>query len=170
VARTPARLLEARDRNVAIFRRDLDRAADALCQLGGNDRASAAEERVIDDVTRPRVVLDRPLHADDRLLRAVAGFRSPMRDRPDRRLLAIAVPVRGLALAHAVPARLVAPVIVTARDDEARLVPDDRRALDEAAGLEAGVDFALAQRAMPDVGDVAREQRPGRAPVGAIGR
>ena len=61
-----------------------------------------------------------------------------MRDLPHRHLPTIAGPIRRPALAHGVPAGLVAPVVMSTRDDQATLVPDDLRAHEEATGFEAG--------------------------------
>ena len=60
------------------------------------------------------------------------------------------------------------PVIVAAAEHKPVLGPDDLRADVEARGLEALGDGAGVERAMPDIGDVAGEQRPGLAPVGAV--
>ena len=60
------------------------------------------------------------------------------------------------------------PVIVAAADDQALLGPDDLGADGEALRDQALGDRRGVQRAVPDIGDVAGEQRPGRAPVGAI--
>ena len=60
------------------------------------------------------------------------------------------------------------PVVVAAAEHQPLLGPDDLAADGEAGRLEALGDGRRVQRAMPDVGDVAGEQRPGLAPVGAV--
>ena len=70
--------------------------------------------------------------------------------------------------AHGIPAGLVLPVIIAAAQHQPVLGPDDLRADVEAAGVEALGHRRGVQRAVPDIGDVAREQRPGLAPVGAV--
>ena len=67
---------------------------------------------------------------------------------------------------HAIPARLVLPMIVPAAEREPVLRPDDLRAPHEAARLERGDHDVVVHRGAPDVGDVTREQRPCFAPVG----
>ena len=65
-------------------------------------------------------------------------------------------------------ARLVLPVVVAAAEHQALFGPNDLRPDGEAASLEALGDGRRMQRAMPDVGDFAGEERPGLAPVGAV--
>ena len=60
------------------------------------------------------------------------------------------------------------PVVVAAAEHQALLGPDDLAADGEASDLEALGDRRGLQRAVPDIGDVAGEQRPGVAPVGAV--
>ena len=142
--------------------------ANPAGHLGRDDRGAGAAERLVDRLAGRRVVLDRPLHALDRLLGAVAGLGFGVRDLPDRRLLAVAGPMAGLALADRVPGRLMLPVIIAAADHQPGLVPDDLRADDEAGSFETRCDRAGVQRAVPDIGDIAGKERPGLAPVGAV--
>jgi len=114
------------------------------------------------------MVLDRAPHALDRLLRSVARLRSPVKDRPDRRLLPVARPSCCSTLSDGVPAWLVAPVIVAARDDQARLIPNDLRPRNEAGAPQTLLDGRGVQRAVPHVGDIPREQLPGRLPIRAV--
>ena len=144
-------VLPAGDGDIDIGRIELDGMAAAAGHLGGNDRGAGSAERLIDGLAGRGVVLDRPPHAFDRLLGAVAGRRLPVRDGPDGGLLAIARPVARLALPDGIPGRLVLPVIVAAADDQPGLVPDDLRADGKAAGLEAGGDRGGVQGAMPDI-------------------
>ena len=60
------------------------------------------------------------------------------------------------------------PMVVAAAQHQPLLRPDDLAADREAGGLEALGDRRRMQCAVPDVGDVAGEQRPGLAPVGAV--
>ena len=56
-------------------------------------------------------------------------------------------------------------MVIAPAEGEAILSPDQLRADLEVAFLEAGLDRRRELAGVPDVGDVAREQRPGRAPV-----
>jgi hypothetical protein len=89
-------LLPSRDRRGAIFRTEFDRVAAATGHFGRDDGGPAADERVINRIALQRVIEDRPAHALDRLLRAVAGVGAAVRDLPEGDLLAIALPVCGL--------------------------------------------------------------------------
>ena len=60
------------------------------------------------------------------------------------------------------------PVIVASAQDEPFLGPDDLGADVEAAGHEALGHGAGMERAVPDIGHVARKERPGLPPVRAI--
>jgi hypothetical protein len=86
-------------------------------------------------------------------------------DLPERRLFAVASPVPSGLFPDGIPARLVVPVIVASADCEITLSPDDLGAELKTAGDQAVADGAGKQAGMPDVGDVAREERPGFAPV-----
>src|SRR5690606_30940331 len=112
------------------------------------------------------IVLDWALHALDRLLGAVTRLvLLGLGDVPDGRLLAVAGPVALGALLYGIPAGLMLPMVVAAREDQLALVPDDLAAELEAAGGKAIADHAGKQAGMPDIGDVAREQGPCFAPV-----
>src|SRR5262245_14250882 len=89
-------------------------------------------------------------------------------DVPERRLTPVRRPVAAAPLAHRVPARLVLPVVVTARKREAILGPDDLRADLKARGLERGLHRASVPPGMPAIRYVAREERPRLEPVCAI--
>jgi hypothetical protein len=91
-----------------------------------------------------------------------------VRDLPQRRLLSVAGPLPGSALADRVPARLMLPVIVTAAEHEVLLGPNDLRTDDERRRSQARLDDPGVETAMPDIGDVAREQGPGLTPIRAI--
>jgi hypothetical protein len=85
------------------------------------------------------------------------------RNGPKRRLLAVPGPVA--LLSDSVPARLVLPMVVALAHYQALFGPDDLRpdretALEETLGNNAG-----AQRPMPDIGNLARVQVPGRSPI-----
>src|ERR1700720_4352996 len=110
-------------------------SASRRCRSGTRRAANAARaaERLVDGLPGRRIILDRPAHALDRLLRAVAGFRFQIFvDLPQRRLRMVADPRRGATLAHHVPARLVLAVVMAAADREVVFGPNDLR-----AGLEA---------------------------------
>src|SRR5690606_13430937 len=89
-------------------------------------------------------------------------------DVPDRRLGAVAAPVRGLPLANGVPRRLVLPVVMTAADREAGLAPDDLGTHIEPARLDRVGHLRCEATRVPDVGNVAGEQRVRLAPVHAV--
>ncbi len=153
-------------RHVDVGRVELERVDAAPRHLAGDDRRAGADEGVVDGLPGRRVVGDRPPHALHRLLGAVpeaAVF--ARRDRPQRRLRAIARPATAGVAAHRIPAGLVLPMIIAAAEREAVLGPDDLRADLEVAALQAGLDGRRELAGVPDVGDVAGEQRPGRAPV-----
>src|SRR4051812_26719041 len=159
--------LPAAHRNVDVGRAELDRVAGPAGHLGRYDRGSGAAERLVDRLPGRGVVLDRALHAGDRLLRPVA---EPLVlasvDVPDRRLLAAALPIGGAP--HRVPARLMLPMVMAAREREALLCPDDLAADLEARRRERLLHGAGMAAGMPDIGDRAREERPRLAPVGAV--
>jgi hypothetical protein len=91
-------------------------------------RRARAAERLIDGLPGRRIILDRPAHALDRLLRAVAGFRFQIFvDLPQRRPRMVADPTGGATLAHHVPARLVLAVVMAAADREVVFGPNDLR-------------------------------------------
>lgn len=69
---------------------------------------------------------------------------------------------------HRIPAGFVLPVIVAAAQHQPVLGPDDLRPDGKASGGEAFGHGRRVQGSMPDIGDIAREQRPGLAPVGAV--
>ncbi len=161
----PGERLPAQHRHVDVGRRELDGVAHPAGRLGGDQRGARAAERLVDRLAGAAVVLDRPAHALDRLLRAVhrLGVLRPAGDLPQGGLLAVAGPV-ALA-AHGIPAGFVLPVVVTPPEHQPVLGPDDLR-----PDLEARRDQALGHRrgvqgAVPHVCDVAGEQRPGLAPV-----
>src|SRR5437764_11834267 len=127
-------VLPALHRNIDISRRDLNRVADAAGHLSCDYRRARAAERLVDGLPGRRIVFDRPAHALDRLLRAVAGFRFQIFvDLPQRRLRMVADPGRGAALAHHVRARPVLAVVMAASAREVVLAPTDF-----VAGLESG--------------------------------
>ena len=60
------------------------------------------------------------------------------------------------------------PMVVTTAQREVLLAPDDLRARPQPAAGQTGGDHLTAQRAGPHVSDIARKQRIGFAPIGAI--
>jgi hypothetical protein len=62
----------------------------------------------------------------------------------------------------------VLPVIVAPAERKAILCPYDLGAHLEPGGLERLLDLARVQACVPDVGNGARKQFPGLAPVGAV--
>jgi len=87
---------------------------------------------------------------------------------PKRGLLAVARPVTFAGFAHGIPSGFVLPVVITAAQDQPLLGPDDLRPDGEASDFKTFGDRGCMQRAMLDIGDVAGEERPRLAPVGAI--
>src|SRR5690348_3771717 len=65
------KVLPALHRNIDITRRDLNRVADAAGHLSRDYGCAATTERLIDRLPGRGIILDRPAHALDRLLRAV---------------------------------------------------------------------------------------------------
>jgi hypothetical protein len=63
------KILPAPHGDIDISRRDLDADRDPADDLRGNDCRAAPEKRIVDRLTRPGIILDRPAHAFDRLLR-----------------------------------------------------------------------------------------------------
>ncbi len=158
--------LPTADSDIDVERIKLDREADPTAGFSRDQGRAAAQEGLIDGVTRARVVQHRPAHALDRLLRAVLGLGVllPARYVPERCLLPVAGPIAFFA--DGIPTRLVLPVVVASSDYEPLLGPDDLGADRKAVLLEALCNRPRVQRAMPDVGDPAREERPRLAPVG----
>ena len=60
------------------------------------------------------------------------------------------------------------PLVISAADDESRLVPDDLATNGEADSKQRGFHLARVQAGVPHISDVTREQRPGLAPVRVI--
>src|SRR6201981_3900837 len=89
-------------------------------------------------------------------------------DLPDRGLRAVAIPLAALALAHRVPAGFMLPVIIAAAQGEVLLDPDDLRAQLQPASRQAGGDDIAVQCSVPDIGDVAGEQRIRLSPIGTV--
>src|SRR5215469_18066013 len=156
---------------------ELETTAHAAGHLGGDQARARAKKRVIDRLTGPSVVGDWAAHAFDRFLRpvpptllalSVAPKRVVVGDLPDRRLRAVTIPMAALALAHRVPAGFMLPVIIAAAQGEVLLDPDDLRAQLQPAGRQAGGDDIAVQCSVPDIGDVAGEQRIRFSPIGAI--
>src|ERR1700692_1671821 len=85
------------------------------------------------------------------------------RNGPERRLLAVTRPVA--LFSDSVPAGLVLPVVVALAHHQALFGPDDLRAYGETALGEALGNNAGAERPMPDVGNLAWVQVPGRSPI-----
>src|ERR1700730_9485607 len=163
--------LPALDNNVAIARVDLHREAHATGAFGGDDRGAAAREGLVNRVILGAVVDHRAPHAFDRFLGAVTRrlvFVVYGADGPHGRLVARALPMAGRALAHGIEAGLMLPVVIAAPEHEARLRPDDLRTDRESRRLQALGDRLGVHTGMPDIGDVAREQGPSLAPVGAV--
>src|SRR5215470_8724486 len=143
-------------------------------QVRGLARMVEDDRYCIDVVTQLSAV--RAAHAFNRFLRPVPPTllalsvtkRVVVGDLPDRRLRAVAIPLAALALAHRVPAGFMLPVIIAAAQGEVLLDPDDLRAQLQPAGRQAGGDDIAVQCSVPDIGDVAGEQRIRFSPIGAI--
>jgi hypothetical protein len=96
----------------------------AAGHLGRDYRRARAAEWFVDRLPRCGIILDRPPHALDRLLRRVAGLRLPrLVDLPQRRLFPVAGPMPGAAVAHGVKAWLMLSVVVAAADDQLAFWP-----------------------------------------------
>ena len=111
-------------------------------------------ERLVD--VRHGVVLDRPPHALDRLLRPVPVSRIvPRGNRPQRGLRAVIRPMRGGAVAHRIQTGFVLPVVVAAREGQAILGPNDLRPRDRIPSSRA-----RPERRRPSVRRARRTRRP----------
>src|SRR5689334_13502799 len=99
--------------------------ADAASHFGRDDRGARANERIIHSLSGTAVVQNGTTHAIDWLLGAVPRVGFAVLDRPDCRLLAVTRPVAGCAFADRIPAGLVLPVVMSAANDRALLVPDN---------------------------------------------
>ena len=137
-------ILPAQNCDIAIGRRYLKGATNPACHLSSNDRSAGTAKRLIDRIAGCGIVLNRPLHALNGLLRRMSGF-GFMRlvYLPESRLLAVAGPMPGLALADGIPAGLVLEVIVAPADGELLLGPDDLGADLEARSNEASETMLL---------------------------
>src|SRR6266446_8313635 len=162
--------------DIDVMGTELDAEAHPAGHLGGDHARPRAEKRVIDRLAWSAVVGDRTAHAlygflcpvPPALLVLRVAKRVVVGDFPHRRLLAIALPVAGLALTHRVPADFVLPMVIAAAQGEVLLGPDDLSArLQPAAGQIGGDDVAV-QGAVPDISDIPGEQRISLSPVGAI--
>src|SRR3981081_1916636 len=148
---------------------DLNGEGGAPGDLGRDDGGAGPAEWLIHGLPWRRVVLDRPAHALDRLLGAVAMTIVIARvNRPECRLLAVPAPIRAGRPPHRVPAGFVLPMIVASAERETVLGPNDLGAHLEAGGLKGLLDLARMPTSMPDICNRARKQRPGLPPTGAI--
>lgn len=156
------------DRQVHVGGVQLHGVAAAAGDLSGDDGGALAGEGLVYRLAGAGVVLDGSLHALHRFLGAVGGLDVLARggDVSDRDQLAAAVPV-GLALDR-VPAGLVHPVVVAAREHQPLFNPNDLGADGKAAGIQAGRDRGRMQGAEPDVGHLAGKERPDLPPIGAV--
>src|ERR1700738_3522021 len=172
----PGESLPALEDDIDISRADLEAAADAAGHFRRDQGCARAEKRVIDQLAGPAVVDDRTAHALDRLLRSMPpallalsiAERIVVGDVPHCGLLAVALPVSSLALAHRVPAFFMAPMIVSAAQREMLLNPDDLRSRLQPATRQIGADPIAVQRPVPDISDIPGKQRIGLPPVGTI--
>src|SRR5215472_4010850 len=173
---SPSEGLPASQDDIDISRADLEATADATGHFGRDQARARTEKRIIDQLARPAVVNDRTAHALDRLLRGVSpsllalpiAKRIVIGDLPYGGLLAVPLPVACLALAHRVPAGLMAPMVVAPAQGEMRLGPDDLSAQLKPAGGQIAADHAAVERPVPHIGDITGKQRIGLPPVGAI--
>ena len=110
---------------------------------------------------------DRPLHAFDGLLGAVAGLGLPrLVDVPHARLLVTAAPVSRGTIADSIPARLMLEMIMPAANCEVIFRPNYLRAQSKTCSFEGFLRFPHTHGRVPHIGNVAREQHPRFAPVG----
>jgi len=127
--------------------------------FGGDQARTRTEKRVIDQLAGPTVVDDRTPHALDRLLRAVSPAllalsiteRIVVGDLPHGGLLAVTLPLAGLALAHRVPAIFVTPMVVAAAQCKMLLDPDDLRSRLQPASRQIGADHTSLHRPVPNI-------------------
>src|SRR6202011_183343 len=121
----------------------------------------------VNRLTRRGIVFDRPLHALDGLLRAVAGF-GFLRfvDVPHARLLVTAAPVSRGTLADSIPARLMLEMIMPAANCEVVFRPNYLRAQSKTCLFEGFLRFPHTHGRVPHIGNVARKQHPRFAPIG----
>src|SRR6202040_2756046 len=73
---------------------------------------------------------------------------------------------RSSTLAHGIPTRLVLPMIMAAPDHHPRLRPDQVCPDHEPRSQQRILDLADMPRAVPNISNIAREQRPDLTPVG----
>src|SRR4051794_2567488 len=162
--------------DIDISRVELEAVADAAAHFGGDQARARAEKRIIDRLTGPAVVGDRPAHAFDGLLGAMPrallalsiAERIIVEDFPHCRLRAVTLPVARFSVAHRVTAAFVLPVIIATAQREVLLNPDDLRATLQPAGRQVGTHDIAVQRSVPDISDIASKQRIGLPPVGAV--
>ena len=126
--------LKPRNRHIAITRINFHRVANALGSLRCDDRRAAAAKGFVNHIAGFAIVQHRAAHAFHWLLRAmhrrhilIAGA-----DRPERRLIARALPMTGGTLADAINARLMLPMIIATPEHKARLSPNNLAAHDKA--------------------------------------
>src|SRR5262245_52011381 len=122
--------LRAAQDHVGVAGLYLTTITDPAEAVGGDQRRAAAQERVIHDVAGGAVVADRPRHALQRLLPAVRRVVLPRTqviiDLPNGRWLSTSSPASGPAITHAIPPRLVPPVIMALTDDQLLLAPEHK--------------------------------------------
>src|SRR5437763_4033049 len=157
--------LPSADRYIDKQRIDFDAVTDPPGRLRRHQGGAATQKWLVDGLPRTTVIEHGPAHTLNRLLGRMRGLSvlSPRGDIPQRRLLAIAGPVA--LFANGVPAGFMLPMIVALTHNQSLLGPDnfgsDRKAhFDQAVGDRAGM-----QRPVPDIGNVAREQRPSGGPI-----
>src|SRR5437867_4048798 len=147
------------DNDIHISWIDVEAVTNALRQVGGDQRRAGTEEGIVQDIAANAVIQDRPAHQFYRLLRTVPGCgfvarateRIQIRNMPKCRLRSVAIPARGLAFTHGVPARLMLPVVVAAAQRKVLLCPNDLRADAKAGGFQSGRDLRGVNSGMPYV-------------------
>lgn len=125
--------------------------------LAGYDRRPRTAERLVNGLTGAAVVLDRALHAFDRLLRAMAGFRfGRLGDLPKSGLFSITTIVTGLTLSDSVPTWFMVRMIITTTYDKLALSPNDLGTNAKVTSYQTFCNNMRHIASMPNVGNVTR--------------
>src|SRR5262249_38410091 len=111
------------------------------------------------------VVLHRPSHAFDRLLRAMGRFcvLTLARNLPERGLLAVSGPIT--LRAYRVPTGFMLPVVVAPADHDTGLGPNNLGANFKTSPFKTVGNGRRSQCSVPDVSDGAGKQLPSLTPI-----
>src|SRR5262249_31895540 len=120
------KVLPPLDGNVRVCAVDVDRIANPSNCFRGDDRGARTEERIVNGLTRLRMIEHRSLHALDRFWGAVVIlglFTAHGVDLPKGGLTSVPHPVRICALLHRKKAIFVLPMVMAARDGKTGFSP-----------------------------------------------